>query len=460
MDPSLEQLRQWDREIVWHGFTQMAEYEPWIIERAEGCWLIDADGQRYVDGVSSLWCNVHGHRRPEIDAAIRSQLEQVAHVTSLGMSHPTTIQLARQLVDLVPSGLRHVFFSDDGSTALEVALKMALQYWQQCPQPKPAKQRYVALQWAYHGDTLGSTSVGGIPRFHEVFHPLLFDALRAPAPDQYRRPAGVTRQNAAEYYLQQLQQVLEQHHESVAAVVVEPIMQGAAGMLAHPPGYLRGVRELTRRYEVLLIADEVAVGFGRTGTMFACEQEGVTPDLLCLAKGLTGGYLPMAATLTTTEIWDAFLGDYAQSRTFFHGHTYGGNPLAAAAALASLKIFEQDQTLRHVAARAAQLEQELKTIAAHPHVGDVRQRGLMVGVELVRDRDGKEPFRWEEQRGVRACQSARQCGVALRPLGNVIVIMPPLSISSSELNLIVQAVRFGIDRATDSNWFSDKHGRF
>jgi adenosylmethionine-8-amino-7-oxononanoate aminotransferase len=455
MQPSLEQLRQWDREIVWHGFTQMAEYEPWIIEQAEGCWLIDVEGRRYVDGVSSLWCNVHGHRRPEIDSAIRQQLEQVAHVTALGMSHPTTIRLARKLVDIVPHGLQHVFFSDDGSTAVEVALKMALQYWQQCTRPRPQKQRYVALQSAYHGDTLGSTSVGGIPRFHEIFHPLLFGALRAPAPDLYRRPPGVTRQSANDYYLLQLEQLLEQHHETIAAVVLEPIVQGAAGMLVHPPGYLRGVRDLTRRYDVLLIADEVAVGFGRTGTMFACEHEAVTPDFLCLAKGLTGGYLPMAATLTTTAIWDAFRGAYAESRTFFHGHTYGGNPIAAAAALASLEIFERDQTLTHVAARAAQLEDQLQQIAQHPHVGDVRQRGLMAGVELVLDRDRRDPFPWQQQRGVRACHFARQRGVALRPLGDVIVIMPPLVISADELDQIAHAVRYGIDRATDTHWFSN-----
>ena len=316
------------------------------------------------------------------------------------MSNPTTIQLAKRLVDLAPQELRHVFFSDDGATAVEVALKMALQYWQQCPTPRPQKTRYVALEMAYHGDTLGSTSVGGIARFHQIFQPLLFDVVRVPAPDLYRLPSGVTQDSACEYYLERLQQALRQHHDTLAAIVLEPIMQGAAGMVAHPPGYLRGVRALTAQYEVLLIADEVAVGLGRTGKMFACEHEQVTPDLLCLAKGLTGGYLPLAATLTTSPVWEAFLGEFAQSRTFFHGHTYGGNPLGAAAALATLDIFEREQTLKRVARRIQQLAQRLQTIAEHPHVGDVRQRGLMAGIELVRDRSAKEPFSWEEQRGL------------------------------------------------------------
>ena len=295
------------------------------------------------------------------------------------------------------------------------------------------------MELAYHGDTLGSTSVGGIARFHQVFHPLLFDALRVPAPDTYRLPAGVSAASACEYYLECLRQTLERHQETIAAVVLEPIMQGAAGMIAHPPGYLRGVRRLTEQYDTLLIADEVAVAFGRTGKMIACEHEGVTPDLLCLAKGITGGYLPLAATLATDPIWEAFLGSYAQSRTFFHGHTYGGNPLGAAAALASLDIFEREQTLRRIVPRIEQLHDHLQAIARHPFVGDVRQRGLMVGIELVQDRATKAGYPWEEQRGVRACQYARQRGVALRPLGNVIVIMPPLSITSTELDQIADA---------------------
>ena len=446
--PTRRELDDWDRRIVWHPFTQMAEYEPLIIERAQGCTLIDVDGNRYVDGVSSMWCNVHGHRHPRLDEAIRRQLDRVAHVTALGSSNPTTIKLARRLVDLAPAGLEHVFFSDDGATAVEVAIKMALQYWRQRDDPRPEKTQYLALGEAYHGDTLGSVSVGGVERFHAMFDPLLFDCLRVPAPDPYRTPKGVTRENALDFYLSQLEAVLAEHHQRIAAMVIEPLVQGAAGMIVHPRGYLAGVRQLTRRYDVLLIADEVAVGMGRTGKMFACEHEQVSPDLLCLAKGITGGYLPLAATLATDNIWQAFLGEYVESRAFFHGHTYGGNPLGAAVALANLDLFEEEQTLKKLVAKIARLGEHLDRISRLPQVGDVRQSGLIAGIELVRDRTSREPYPWSEKRGIRVCEHARDKGVLLRPLGNVIVIMPPLVISLDELDQIAYAVEGGIMAAT------------
>jgi adenosylmethionine-8-amino-7-oxononanoate aminotransferase len=448
MSESLDDLKHWDKTHVWHAFTQMAEYEPLLIERARGCTLIDVEGREYLDGVSSLWCNVHGHRHPRIDAAIREQLDQVAHVTLLGMAHPATVKLARRLVELAPAGLCHVFFSDDGATAVEVALKMAFQYWRQAQRPQPARTKYLAWDDAYHGDTLGSVSVGGVARFHELFRPLLFDVVRLPAPDCYRLPPGVTRDTACRFYLDQLAAALAQHGPELAAVVIEPLVQAAAGIITHPPGFLRGVRELTREHNVLLIADEVAVGMGRTGTMFACQQEGVVPDFLCLAKGLTGGYLPLAATLTTDEIYAAFLGRYEESKTFFHGHTYGGNPLGAAAALATLDVFEEEQTLNHLQPKIARLAEHLARLADHPHVGDVRQRGLMAGIELVRDRATKEPFPWAERRGIRVCEHALREGVWLRPLGNVVVILPPLAIALDELDRIGLAVRRGIEQAT------------
>jgi adenosylmethionine-8-amino-7-oxononanoate aminotransferase len=485
------ELRRWDREIVWHAFTQMAEYEPLLIERAHGCTLVDVDGREYLDGVSSLWCNVHGHKHPAIDSAIREQLDRVAHTTGLGASNPTTVAVAKRLVDLAPDGLNHVFFSDDGATAVEIALKMAVQYWQQRADPKPAKNTFVALGDAYHGDTLGGVSVGGVARFQAMFRPLLFDVLRLPLPTTYRRPPaalapcgrgerpqatgeGVKRvdaspphpsavgghlltqgekedmltvEQACAYYLQQAEELLEREHDRIAAVVIEPLVQCAAGMVTHPPSYLRGLRELTRRYDVLLIADEVAVGFGRTGTMFACEHEQVSPDLLCLAKGLTGGYLPMAATLATTEIWNAFLGDFAASRQFYHGHTYGGNPLAAAAALASLQVFETDNVLANLQPKIARLSEHLARIARHPHVGDLRQRGMLAGIELVRDRATAEPYPWSERRGQRVCDFARSQGVLLRPLGNVVVVMPPLAIALDELDRILLAIEKGIEQA-------------
>lgn len=446
--PTREALIEWDRSIVWHPFTQMAEYEPLIIERAQGCVLVDIDGREYLDGVSSLWCNVHGHRHPRIDAAIRAQLDRVAHVTALGLSNPTTIRLAKRLVDLAPAGLSHVFFSDDGATAVEVALKLAFQYWRQCPDPQPQKTCYAAFAEAYHGDTLGAVSIGGVARFHAMFKPLLFEVLRLPVPDSYRTPPGVDRQQLAAYYLAQVEAVLAEHHARLAAVVIEPLVQAAAGIIVHPPGFLRGVRELTRRYNVLLIADEVAVGLGRTGKMFACEHEGVAPDLLCLAKGLSGGYLPLAATLATDEIYRAFLGSYAESKTFFHGHTYGGNPLGAAAALATLEVFEEERTLEQMVPKIERLAEHLRRIAGLPQVGDVRQCGLMAGVELVRDKATKEPYPWAEKRGIRVCDYARGEGVFLRPLGNVVVIMPPLAVSREQLDRILQAVERGIVHAT------------
>lgn len=442
--PSRDELLACDRQVVWHAFTQMAEYQPFIIERAEGCTLFDIDGNAYLDGVSSLWCNVHGHRHPRIDAAIRAQLDKVAHVTGLGASNPSTIQLAKRLVELAPAGLRHVFFSDSGASAVEVALKMAFQYWRQCRQPRPEKKLYVAFFDAYHGDTLGSVSVGGVARFHAAFEPLLFETLRLPAPDSYRLPKGLSADDACGHYLGQLEAVLSNRCDEIAAVVIEPLVQCAAGMLMHPRGYLRGVRELTRKYEVLLIADEVAVGCGRTGTLFACEQERVTPDLLCLAKGLTGGYLPLAATMATDEIWNAFLGRYEESRTFFHGHTYGGNPLGAAAALATLDVFDDEQTLSRLPEKIERLLHRLARIADLPHVGSVRQCGLIAGIELVADKQTQTPFPWEERRGQRVCDVAKRLGVWLRPLGNVVVVFPPLAISTAELDRICDAVEQGI----------------
>ncbi len=450
MEDSFEDIRQWDRQFVWHAFTQMAEYEPFLIERAQGCTLTDTEGREYLDGVSSLWCNIHGHCHPRLDEALRQQLDRVAHVTSLGMSNPTTVRLARRLVDITPSGLNHVFFSSDGSSSVEVALKMAFQYWRQRDSPRPRKTKYLALDDAYHGDTLGSVSVGGVARFHEMFQPLLFDVIRLPVPQCYRLPDGVLRETACDYYLAQLEETLKEHHEEIAALVIEPLVQAAAGMITHPEGYLRGVRELTRQYDVLLIADEVAVGFGRTGKMFACEHEDIAPDLLCMGKGITGGYLPMAATLATDEIWQAFLGDYVESKTFFHGHTYGGNPLAAAVALASLDVFQEEKTLEGLPEKTERLKAHLDRIAQLPHVGDVRQRGLIAGIELVQDLQTKEPFPWTEKRGLRVCHHALTEGVWLRPLGNVVVIMPPLSITLPELDRICLAAERGIGQMVPS----------
>ena len=440
-----QQLADWDREYVWHAFTQMQDYEPLIVTHASGCVLTDIEGRELIDGVSSVWCNVHGHQHPIIDSAIREQLNKVAHVTSLGMSNPTTIELARRLAEITPDGLEHTFFSGDGASSVEVALKMAFQYWHQREDPRPQKNTYIALGSAYHGDTLGSVSVGGVARFHEMFEPLLFNVIRVDNPNTYRLPEGVSDTDATAYYLDKLESTLATHHQQVAAMVIEPLVQGAAGLIMQPEGYLRGVRELTRKYDVLLIADEVAVGFGRTGKMFACEHESVSPDIMCLAKGLTGGYLAMSATIATTEIWNAFLG--SGLKTFYHGHTYAGNPLAAAAALATLDIFHDEATLENVATRSQELREALETrIASHPLVGNIRQRGLIAAIELVADKATKDPLNATLGTGYKVCQAALDKGVWLRPLRDTLVIMPPLSINQQQLQQIVDAVDYGLNQ--------------
>src|SRR5436190_1775098 len=357
-----------DHRHLWHPFTQQRDWcreDPVVIERAEGAELVDSEGRRYIDGVSSLWCNVHGHRHPLIDGAIREQLERVAHSTMLGLTHRDAVELAARLVELAPPGLRRVFYSDSGSSATEVALKMAFQYWRQRGGQHVRRTSFVSLAGGYHGDTLGAVSVGGIDLFHSAYSPLLFHGYHVEPGDG-----------------DQLERVLDFHAEEVAAVIVEPLVQGAAGIRIQPPGYLRRVRELCDRHEVLLICDEVATGFGRTGTMFACEQERVAPDLLCLGKGLTGGYLPLAATLTTERIYEGFLGAPEDARTFFHGHTFTGNPLACAAALASLEVFARDSTLLRLQPKIRLLGELLADVAAMPEVAEVRGRGFMVGIDL------------------------------------------------------------------------------
>jgi adenosylmethionine---8-amino-7-oxononanoate aminotransferase len=427
---------------VWHPFTQM---RAWRSERApvivggEGEFLLDADGRRYIDGISSLWCNVHGHRHPRIDAAVRNQLDRVAHSTMLGMSHPGAEELARRLVEIAPGArdsergaLSRVFYSDSGSTAVEVALKMAFQYWQQAPDRRPERTTFVRLENAYHGDTVGSVSVGGIELFHSLYRPLLFDALQVPAGDA-----------AA------LDRLLAEAAGEVAAVVVEPLVQGAAGMLVHPPGYLRAVKELCDAHDVFLICDEVATGFGRTGTMFACEQEDVVPDFLCLAKGLSGGYLPLAATLTTDRVYDAFLGSFEDFRAFFHGHTYTGNPLACAAALATLEVFEEERTLERLAPKITLLEQLLDDLVAPlDHVAAVRRAGFMCGIELAADSRRGAGYNPAARMGHEVALAARARGAIVRPLGDVVVLMPPLSITADVLEELVEIVSDSIAEAT------------
>ncbi len=446
--PAADLLRSWDREHVWHAFTQMQEYEPLLIERGEGSWLVDTDGRRYLDGSASMWCNVHGHRHPRLDAALAAQAGKVAHTTNLGLSNPTTVEFARRLVEVSPPGLEKVFFSGDGSSAIETALKMAFQYWTQAEPPQPDRTRFVAIGEAYHGDTLGAIGVGGVDRFTAMFAPLTFEAIRVPSPGGPCPATGNLAPSLAES-LATVERILTEHAGTLAALIMEPLVQAAAGIYVHPRGFLRGVADLCRRHDVLLILDEVAVGFGRTGTMFACEQENVSPDFLCLAKGLTAGYLPMAATLTTERVWNAFLGTHTDRRTFFHGHTYGGNPLAAAVGLASLDVFHDERVLESLPPKIERLRGHVERMSRLDHVGGVRQCGLLAGFDLVADKATAAAYPWQEKRGMRACLAARKHGALLRPLGDVVVIMPPLSITLDEIDLLAAATEAGIRDATE-----------
>jgi adenosylmethionine-8-amino-7-oxononanoate aminotransferase len=423
-------LADLDRRVLWHPFTQQRGWEqdepPILVQRAEGTTLYDTAGNTYIDGTSSLWCNVHGHRHPRIDAAIRSQLDRVAHSTMLGLSHPGAVELAARLVALAPPALTRAFYSESGSTAVEIALKMAYQWWQH--QGETQRTTFVCFRDAYHGDTIGSVSVGGIELFHSLYRPLLFDALQAEAGDASSLAA-----------------LLAEHGDRVAGVIVEPLVQGAAGMLMQPPGYLRRVRELCDEHGVLLICDEVATGFGRTGKMFACEHEDVSPDLMCLGKGLTGGYLPLAATLATERIYEGFLAEFHEFRTFFHGHTYTGNPLACAAALATLDVFEEERTLERLQPKIALLERLLaERVAPLAAVAEIRQRGFMVGIELG-------GFAVEERMGHQVTLAARERGAIVRPLGDVIVLMPPLAIATEELERLVGITAGAIAEATGAS---------
>ncbi|HSI35190.1 MAG: adenosylmethionine--8-amino-7-oxononanoate transaminase [Phycisphaerae bacterium] len=439
-------LRALDKAHVWHPFAPMSlwlESDPLVITAVDGFHLIDSDGNRYLDGVSSLWCNVHGHRVPEIDAAIADQLAKVAHTTLLGLANEPSILLAEQLVKIAPAGLTKVFYSDAGATATEIAFKLAVQYSYNTGHPE--KREFIAFREAYHGDTFGAISVGRMEAFHRPYLPMLFPVHYAPTPFAYRWRSPSDRPLSPEEVGRQalvaLRDLLEKHATRTAAICIEPVVQGAGGMIVQPPAFLAGVRALATEYDTLLICDEVATGFARTGKMFAVEHEGVSPDLMTIAKGLTGGYLPLAATLATQRIFDAFLGHPSEGRTFFHGHTYTGNPLACAAALANLRLIHDRDTVGHVARTAPLLAEMLAPLKALPHVGDIRQKGFMVGVELVQDKSTRQPFDPALRIGHAVCNRLRSRGVILRPLGDVIVLMPPPAMGVEDLRTIVDAVR-------------------
>lgn len=447
-DPGL--LATWDHRHLWHPFTQMADWmgeDPLIVAAAEGCTLIDVHGRRYLDGVSSLWCNVHGHRHPTIDAAVRSQLERVAHSTLLGLANVPSIELAHALVRIAPPGLTRVFYSDAGATAVEAALRIALQYQQL--RGETSRVRLASLVEAYHGDTLGAVGVGYSETFHRHIGAAITQAVRLTPPHVFRWQRGHEADEAVDLAIGEAEETLAREGHTLAALIVEPLVQGAAGMWLHPPRYLRALRALAARHGMLFIADEVATGFGRTGAMFACALADVQPDLLCLAKGITGGYLPLAATLATEPVFEVFLGPYEEFRAFFHGHTYTGNPLGCAAGLASLKVFAEERTLERLGPRITHLASRLATdVAPLAHVGDVRQQGMMVGIELVTDPRARTPYPTAARMGQRVVRAARSRGVVIRPLGNVIVLMPPLAISAAELDRLLDVTRDAIAEAT------------
>ncbi|HEX2229445.1 MAG TPA: adenosylmethionine--8-amino-7-oxononanoate transaminase [Candidatus Binatia bacterium] len=446
-----ERLRQLDHSYLWHPFTQMQEWmaeEPCIIERGEGNYLLDVHGRKYLDGVSSLWCNVHGHRRKEIDEAIKAQLERIAHSTFLGLSHVPGIELAEKLIGIAPAGLRRVFYSDSGATAVEIALKMAVQYWQL--RGATHKTQIASLAESYHGDTVGSMSLGYSETFHRFHKSLLFPVIRITPPHVFRYYGAVNEGDALTAAIKEAEEKLSENKESLAALAMEPLMQGAAGMWSQPIGYVKSLAELCQRFGILFVLDEVATGFGRTGRMFAAEHADVRPDILCLAKGITGGYLPLAATLTTEDIFAAFLGEYRDFKTFFHGHTYTGNPLGCAAALASLELFERDRVIASMQPRIAYIRKRLhEDFAPLPHVSDTRQWGYMIGIELVEEKSSRTSYSPERRIGHKVILEARRRCVMIRPLGDVIVLMPPLSITDSELKMLLDVVSESIRTVTE-----------
>ena len=440
---------QRDLNVLWHPCTQMKDHEtlPLIpIKRGDGVWLEDFDGKRYLDAVSSWWVNVFGHGNPRINQRIRDQLDQLEHVMLAGFTHQPVIELSERLVRITPPGLDRVFYADNGSSGIEVALKMSHHYW--LNQDQPQKKRFITLTNSYHGETVAAMSVGDVALFTATYKALLLDTIKVPSPDCYLRPEGMSWEEHSRTMFAAMEQTLAEHAHEVAAVIVEPLIQGAGGMRMYHPVYLTLLREACNHHGVHLIHDEIAVGFGRTGTMFACEQAGITPDFLVLSKALTGGYLPMAAVLTTDEVYQAFYDDYATLRAFLHSHTYTGNPLACAAALATLDIFEQDNVIENNKALAARMASATAHLADHPHVAEVRQTGMALAIEMVQDKPSKTAYPWQQRRGLAVYQHALQRGALLRPLGSVVYFLPPYVITPEQIDFLAEVASEGIDIAT------------
>jgi adenosylmethionine-8-amino-7-oxononanoate aminotransferase len=438
-----------DLAHVWHPCTQMKDHEqlPMIpIRRASGAWLEDYDGKRYLDAISSWWVNLFGHANPRINAAVAAQLERLEQVILAGFTHEPVIALSEALTTLAPAGLTRCFYADNGSAAVEVALKMSFHYWRNSG--RSAKRRFITLANSYHGETLGALAVGNVELYKEIYRPLLMDVITVPSPDCYQRAPGESCEQYSRRRFADMEAALAAHAHESCAVIVEPLVQCAAGMRMYDPVYLALLRAACDRHEVHLIADEIAVGFGRTGTLFACEQAGIRPDFMCLSKGLTGGYLPLSAVLTTETVYQAFYDEYVKLNAFLHSHSFTGNPLACAAALASLAIFREDRTLERNLALAAHLGNRARELADHPHVAEVRQRGMILAIELAADKATRAPYPWQERRGLTIYRHALERGVLLRPIGTVVYFMPPYIVTTGEIDLMVDVAREGIERAT------------
>jgi adenosylmethionine---8-amino-7-oxononanoate aminotransferase len=438
-----------DLAHVWHPCTQMKDHEqlPMIpIRRGAGVWLEDYDGKRYLDAISSWWVNLFGHANPRINAAVRAQLESLEQVILAGFTHEPVIALSEALTALAPPGLTRCFYADNGSSAVEVAVKMSFHYWRNCGRSQ--KRRFITLTNSYHGETLGALAVGNVELYKEIYRPLLMDVISVPSPDCFERAAGESWADHSRRKFTAMEVALAAHAHEACAVIVEPLVQCAGGMRMYDPLYLTLLRAACDRHQVHLIADEIAVGFGRTGTLFACEQAGIRPDFLCLSKGLTGGYLPLSTVMTTDAVYAAFYDEYATLRAFLHSHSFTGNPLGCAAALASLAIFREDRTLERNRALAAHMGARARELEDHPHVAEVRQRGMIVGIELTPNKATRESYPWAERRGLTIYRHALTRGVLLRPVGSVVYFMPPYVITPAEIDLMVDVAREGIERAT------------
>ncbi len=442
-------LKERDLAHLWHPCSQMKDHEryPLIpIKRGEGVWLEDYEGNRYLDAVSSWWVNAFGHANPRINQAIKDQLDQLEHAIFAGFSHGPGIDLAERLCAITPAGLNKVFYGDNGSSAVEIALKMSFQYWQN--RGRPEKQKFVALKNGYHGETIGALSVGDVDLYKATFKPLLFDVMMAPSPDCFYREPG---ESWRDYSLRQfihMEALLEENHKQVAAVIVEPLVQCAGNMRMYHPVYLEKLRACCDRLGVHLILDEIAVGFGRTGKLFASEHAGISPDFMCVSKALTGGYLPLSAVLTTDEVYEAFYHDYETLKGFLHSHSYTGNPVACAAALATLDIFESDKVIENNQTLVAALKRAGDKLADHPNVIDVRQTGMILAAEMGKDKSTREEYDWRQRRGMRVYEYAMSKGALLRPLANVVYFMPPYVITPEQIDWLADIAWQGIDKAT------------